>query len=199
MMHKAWSSIEYVPYRFSRSYVKLQGHTAIKNCRFWQKLGVSGLELQFEFTDGFEMMHKVWCSLEEVPYNFSGSSIKFWGHTGWKIDVSNPIWKRLLDRSQLSNPSDLPCCIILRSQSKQYSIQIHKRLFLKIHPKHRFFYALHFIIQRTKVLIKAFSNNHALKDSGINLGMSSASERRRHSMTPSLIDRARAQNNSWKL
>ena len=39
----------------------------------------------------------------------SGSSIKFRGHTGWKIDDSNPIWVRLLGRSQLSNPSDLPC------------------------------------------------------------------------------------------
>ena len=55
------------------------------------------------------MMHKAWCNIEEVPYNFSGSSIKLWGHTGWKIDVSNPIWVRLLGRSQLSNPSDLPC------------------------------------------------------------------------------------------
>ena len=38
------------------------------------------------------MMHKAWCSIEEVPYYFSGSSIKFRGHTGWKIDDSNPIW-----------------------------------------------------------------------------------------------------------
>ena len=38
------------------------------------------------FTDGFEMMHKDWCSVEEVPYNFSKSSIKFQGHTGFKID-----------------------------------------------------------------------------------------------------------------
>ena len=30
MMHKAWSSIVEVPYCFSRSYVKLQGHTAKK-------------------------------------------------------------------------------------------------------------------------------------------------------------------------
>ena len=55
------------------------------------------------------MMHKAWCNLEEVPYNFSRSSIKFQGHTGWKIDDLNPIWVRLLGRSQLSNPSDLPC------------------------------------------------------------------------------------------
>ena len=31
MMHKAWSSIEQAPYCFSRSYVKLQGHTAKKS------------------------------------------------------------------------------------------------------------------------------------------------------------------------
>ena len=30
MMHKAWSSAEEVPYCFSKSYVKLQGHTAKK-------------------------------------------------------------------------------------------------------------------------------------------------------------------------
>ena len=161
-MHKAWSSIEEVPYCFSRSSVKFQGHTALKivefypnwpfpdwnsslnspmatkwctklevaqkrcaivfqghtsnfkvtrlkNRRFWPKLGVSGLELQFEFPDGFEMMHKAWCSIEEVPYYFSAPSIEFQGRTGWKIDNLNPIWVRLLGRSQLSNPSDLPC------------------------------------------------------------------------------------------
>ena len=44
-----------------------------------------------------------------MPYCFLGSSIKCQGHTGWKIDDLNPIWVRLLGRSQLSNPSDLPC------------------------------------------------------------------------------------------
>ena len=48
---------------------------------------------------------------------FFRSSIKFQGHTGWKFDDLNPIWVRLLGRSQLhiSNPSDLPC---LRSSVK---------------------------------------------------------------------------------
>ena len=40
MMHNAWSSIEEVPYCFSMSYVKLQGHTALKNRQFWPKLAV---------------------------------------------------------------------------------------------------------------------------------------------------------------
>ena len=52
MIHKAWSRLEEVPYCLSRSSVKFQGHTAKRN-RFWSQLGVSGLLLKFEFTDGF--------------------------------------------------------------------------------------------------------------------------------------------------
>ena len=55
-----------------------------KNCRFSPKLRVSGLLFQFEFTDGFEMMHKAWCSIEEVPFCFPWPSIKFLGHKGQK-------------------------------------------------------------------------------------------------------------------
>ena len=53
--------------------------------------------------NGFEMMHKAWRTIEEVPYCFVRSFIKFQGHTGWKID-DNLIWVRLLGRSQLSIP-----------------------------------------------------------------------------------------------
>ena len=55
------------------------------------------------------MMHKAWCSIEEVPYYFPRSSIKLQGHKGWIIKDFNPIWVRLLAWSQLSDPSDLPC------------------------------------------------------------------------------------------
>ena len=41
------------------------------------------------------MMHKAWRSIEEVPYCFLRSSIKFRGHTGGKIDDLNPIWDYL--------------------------------------------------------------------------------------------------------
>ena len=54
------------------------------------------------------MIHKAWCSIEEVPYYFSRSYIKFQGHTDWKIDDLDKIWARLLGPSQLLNPSDLP-------------------------------------------------------------------------------------------
>ena len=48
-----------------------------KKHQIWPRLGVSGLWLQFEFTNGYEMMHKAWSSIEEVPYCFSRSPVKF--------------------------------------------------------------------------------------------------------------------------
>ena len=98
-----------MPYWFSRSSVKFQVHTGPKICRFWPELSVSGLKLQFEFTDGFEIMHKAWHSIEYVPYCFVRSGIKFEGHTPLKNDDLNPVWVRLLGRSQLSKfvPCDL--------------------------------------------------------------------------------------------
>ena len=80
MMHKAWSIIEDVPYSFSRSSVKFQGHTGQKIANFDQNWAFP----EFEFTDGYEMMQKAWSSIEEVPYCISKSSVKFQGRTGQK-------------------------------------------------------------------------------------------------------------------
>ena len=55
-----------------------------KNHRIWPKLGVSGLLLQFEYINGYEMMHKAWSSIEEVPYCFWRWSFKFQGHMAKK-------------------------------------------------------------------------------------------------------------------
>ena len=52
-----------------------------KNRRILPRLGVSGLWLQFEYTNGYEMMHKAWSNIEEVPYGFWRSSTKFQGYT----------------------------------------------------------------------------------------------------------------------
>ena len=159
MMHKAWCGLGEMPYCFSRSSVKFQGHRGQKNRLFWSELGVSRLTLNSLMAmkwctklDGYEMMHiddvsyclsrssikfqghrekkspivtriwrfwtvtRVWIyqwlwndSTGEMPYSSSRSSIKFLGHTGQKLYDFNPIWVRLLCRSQLSNPSDLPC------------------------------------------------------------------------------------------
>ena len=162
MMHKAWSRIEKVPYCFSRLYVKLQGHTALKIVDF---------DPNWAFPDSNSSLNSPmatkWCTKLEVAYK--RCSVVFQRHTSnckvtqlnipsnltqigrfrtvtpvwihwwiWNdtqslmlyrrcallffgvihqisrshrqiIDDFNPIWVRLLRRSQLSNPSDLPC------------------------------------------------------------------------------------------
>ena len=86
-----------------------QGHlsnfkvTRLKNRWFRPKLGISRLYLQFEFTDGYEMMLKSWSSIEEVPYCFSRLSVKFQGHKGQtslilsgieRFRTVTPVWIR---------------------------------------------------------------------------------------------------------
>ena len=63
-----------------------------KNRRLWPRLGVSGLQLQFKFTNGYKMMHKAWSSIKELPYCFSRSYIKLQGHTAKK---NHRFWPKL--------------------------------------------------------------------------------------------------------
>ena len=56
-MHKAWLSIEEFPFCFSMSSVKFQGHMGQKS-PILTRFEFFWLQLQFEFTNGFAMMHK---------------------------------------------------------------------------------------------------------------------------------------------
>ena len=75
-----------------------------KKRQIWPRLGVSGLELQFEFTNGYEMMHKAWSSIEEVPYCFWRSSVKFQGHTALKSVKFDLDWAFPDCNSSLNTP-----------------------------------------------------------------------------------------------
>ena len=81
-----------------------------KNRRIWPRLGVSGLYLQFEFTNGYEMMHKAWSSIEEVPYCFARSSMKFQGRTALKIVEFVPDCAFPDCNSSLNSPMATKCC-----------------------------------------------------------------------------------------
>ena len=81
-----------------------------KNRRIWPRLGVSGLYLQFEYTNGYGMMHKAWSSIEEVPYCFSRSSIKFQGHRALKIVEFYPDWAFPDCNSSLNSPLGTKRC-----------------------------------------------------------------------------------------
>ena len=81
-----------------------------KNRRIWPKLAVSGLWLKFEYTNGYKMMHKAWSSIEEVPYCFSRSSVKFQGHTAKKIVEFDLNWAFPDCNSSLNLPMALKWC-----------------------------------------------------------------------------------------
>ena len=90
-----------------------------KNRRIWPKLGVSGLQLKFEFTSGYEMIHKAWSSIEEVPYCFARSSVKFQGYMGQKIADFYPNWAFPDCNSNLNSPMDLKWCTKLEAAQER--------------------------------------------------------------------------------
>ena len=117
MMHRAWSSIVEVPYCFSRSYVKFQCHTALKIMEF---------DSNWAFPDSNSSLNspmamKCCTNLETTKERYS---IVFQGHpSNFKVtrDKTSPILTqigrfRTIGRSQLSNPSDLPCSPKLTAQ-----------------------------------------------------------------------------------
>ena len=61
-------------------------------------------------TDGYKMMHKAWSSIEEVPYYFSRSSVKFQGHTALKIIEFDPKWAFPDCISSLNSPMATKWC-----------------------------------------------------------------------------------------
>ena len=75
------------------------------------------------------MMHKACTVIEEVPYCFSRSSIKFQGQTGQKIADFDPNWAFPDCNSSLNWPMALKWC------KKLKSLTYHRRgalLFLKV-------------------------------------------------------------------
>ena len=110
MLHKAWSSIEEVPYCFWRSSVKFQSHTALKIVEF---------DPNWAFPDCNSIlkspMATKWCTKLETAQE--RCPIVFQGHpSNFKVtrDKTSPILTqigrfRTIGRSQLSNPSDLSC------------------------------------------------------------------------------------------
>ena len=87
MMHIALNSIADVPLCFSRSSVKFQDHTGQKkayfdpNLEFWT---VTPVWIHWWLQNDAQAW--TWSRIEEVPYCFSRSSIKFQGHMGQNND-----------------------------------------------------------------------------------------------------------------
>ena len=110
MMHKAWSRIEEVPYCFSRSYVKFQGHTALKIIKFDPNWAFPDCNSSLNSPMAMKCCTKLETAKERCPIVFQGHLSNF-KVTRYK---TSPILTQIghfwtVGRSQLSNPSDLPC------------------------------------------------------------------------------------------
>ena len=110
MMHRAWSSIVEVPYSFSSSYVKFQGHTALKIVEFDPNWAFPDSNSSLNSPMAMKCCTKLETAKARCPIVFQGHPSNF-KVTG---DKTSPILTqigrfRTIGRSQLSNPSDLPC------------------------------------------------------------------------------------------
>ena len=110
MMHKAWSSIEEKPYCFSRSYVKLQGHAAKKIVDFDPNWAFPDCNSSLNSPMAMKCCAKLETAKERCPIVFQGHSSNFKVtrcKTSLILTQIGQFWT--IDRSQLSNHSDLPC------------------------------------------------------------------------------------------
>ena len=113
MMHRPWSSIVEVPYCFSRSSVKFQGHTALKIVKFYRNWAFLDSNSSLNSLMVMKCCIKLEIAKERCPIVFQSHPSNF------KVtrDKTSPLLTRIgrfrtIGRSQLSNPSDLPCYIL---------------------------------------------------------------------------------------
>ena len=71
MMHRAWSSIEEVPYSFSRSYIKLQGHADLKIIDFSPNWAFPDCNSSLESSVAAKWCTKLEVALKRFPIVFS--------------------------------------------------------------------------------------------------------------------------------
>ena len=110
MMHRAWSSIVEVPYCFSRSYVKFQGNAALKIVEFDPNWAFPDCNSSLNSPMATKCCTKLETAKEGCPIVFQGHPSNF-KVTRYKTSpILTQIGRfRTIGRSQLSNPSDLPC------------------------------------------------------------------------------------------
>ena len=110
MMHRAWSSIVEVPYCFSRSSVKFQGHAALKIIEFYPNWAFPDCNSSLNSPVAMKCCTKLETAKERCPIVLQGHSSNF-KVTRYKTSpILTQIGRfRTIGQSQLSNPSDLPC------------------------------------------------------------------------------------------
>ena len=136
MIHRAWSSIAEVPYCFSRSYVKFQGHTALKIVEFDPNWAFLDCNSSLNSPMAMKCCTKLETAKERCPFVFQGHPSNF-KVTRYKTSLIltqiGRFWT--IGQSQLSNRSDLPCWLMFstlrpRQNGPDFLDNIFKCIFL---------------------------------------------------------------------
>ena len=110
MMRKAWSGIEEMPYCFSRSSVKFQGHIALKIVEFNPNWAFPDCNSRLNSPMAMKCCTKLETAKKRCPIVFQGQPSNFTVTRDKTSQILTQIGHfQTIGRSQLSNPSDLPC------------------------------------------------------------------------------------------
>ena len=140
MMHKAWSSIEEVPYCFSRSSVKFQGHTSLKIVEFDPNWAFPDCNSSLNSPMVMKCCTKLETAKERCPIIFQGHPSNFMATRDKTPPILTQIGRfRTIGRSQLSNPSD---CLVVHTNKKS--------LIVTTHPQYIYIYKYFSIIWKSK-------------------------------------------------
>ena len=105
-----------MPYCFSRSYVKFQGHTAQKIVEFDPNWAFPDCNSSFNSPMAMKCCTKLETAKERCPIVFQGHPSNLMVTRDKTSPILTQIRRfRTVGRSQLSNPSDLPCLLLFDS------------------------------------------------------------------------------------
>ena len=157
MIHRAWSSIVEVLYCFSRSYIKFQGHTALKIVEFDPNWAFLDCNSSLNSPMAMKCCTKLETAKERCPIVFQGHPSNFKVTRYKKSPILIQIGHfRTIGRSQLSNPSDLPCypCPSQLKHNVMLSM-VYLYFCLSVHPWFTFHTVIGFAMNMWTLLIIA--------------------------------------------
>ena len=112
MLHRAWNSKGEMPYCFPRSSIKFQGHTALKIVQFDPNWAFPDCNFSLNSPMAMKCCTELETTKERCPIVFQGHPSNFKVTRDKTSLILSQIGHfRTVGRSQLSNPSDLPCYI----------------------------------------------------------------------------------------
>ena len=111
MLHRAWNSKGEMPYCFPRSSIKFQGHMALKIVQFDPNWAFPDCNFSLNSPMAMKCCTELETTKERCPIVFQGHPSNFKVTRDKTSLILSQIGHfRTIGRSQLSNPSDLPCC-----------------------------------------------------------------------------------------